>query len=82
MANLDSFFAKKDKKKKGKRFSGTSTTAMAKALEVSVNYVSFSAHLRSSTCLRCVWGVPGHTFRVVALYCDTDAQNGGFVPCG
>lgn len=37
MADLDSFFAKKDKKKKGKgkKFSGTSPAEMAKALEVS-----------------------------------------------
>lgn len=37
MANLDDFFAKKDKKKKGKgkRYAGTSTAVMVKALEVS-----------------------------------------------
>lgn len=37
MADLDNFFAKKDKKKKGgKKFTGTSTAEMVKALEVSV----------------------------------------------
>ncbi len=37
MANLDNFFAKKDKKKKtkGKKFVGTSPAEMAKVLEVS-----------------------------------------------
>ena len=36
MADLDSFFAKKDKKKKtkGKKFTGTSPAEMVKALEV------------------------------------------------
>ena len=36
MADLDSFFAKKDKKKKtkGKKYAGTSPADMAKALEV------------------------------------------------
>lgn len=38
MAELDDFFAKKDKKKKGKKakkFVGTTPTTIAKALEVS-----------------------------------------------
>ena len=36
MADLDGFFAKKDKKKKGKgkKYTGTSPAVMAKALEV------------------------------------------------
>lgn len=38
MANLDDFFAKKDKKKgkKTKKFVGTNPTSISKALEVSI----------------------------------------------
>lgn len=41
MADLDDFFAKKDKKKKGKgkKYAGTSPAVMAKALEVSLDEV-------------------------------------------
>ena len=41
MADLDNFFAKKDKKKKskGKKYVGTSPAEMAKALEASSSYV-------------------------------------------
>ena len=48
MANLDNFFAKKDKKKKGKgkKFTGTSTAEMVKALEVGCELVDLLAYFK------------------------------------